>query len=216
MLIIRPSHRSHEAVGEQPHVAGEADDLGAAGDERRVDRRVVRVLARHGSARSTTCASMPRDAAKASPGASALVGDHGDDLGRERPVGRGLDQRGHVGAAAGNQDGDASCASCSQRDALPGSMHAGVAGAARCGRSASRSRPPPAARRPPARPGPAATTAIMPMPQLKVRSISSGCDAARPWPARRRPAARRSRRGRARPRSPPAARAECCRESRRR
>ena len=69
MLIIRPSHRAHEVGGEQPHVAGERDDLGAA--PIRVPPLSPRHVlpCRHEIVASMTCASMPRAAAKASPSA---------------------------------------------------------------------------------------------------------------------------------------------------
>ena len=86
---------------------------------------------------------------------------------------RGLDQRGHVGAAAGDQDGDAAAAS-SERQARPSvctrsppacaidlaDAHRRLAGLAQ----ALRRRP---------RASSALATTIMPMPQLKVRSISA-------------------------------------------
>ena len=130
---------------------------------------------------------------------------------------RGLDQRDHVGAAAGDQDGDAS-ASSSERQACRWSATRSPpacgddladAGPALSPACAQRSRPP-------RRPRSGAATTIMPMPQLKVRSISASATP----PVSREPAENRRHRNRAeiepRRRCRPAGRGGCCRESRRR
>ncbi len=50
---------------------------------------------------------MPAAAARCNPSAAGLVGNNQRDLGRIGLILGGLDQRHHVGAAAGDQDGDA-------------------------------------------------------------------------------------------------------------
>ena len=110
-----------------------------------------------------------RRAAIARPGASGLLREDADDLGGI--VGRlgGLDQRRHVGAAAGDQDRDAlRVTGASVPSKVTGSSGAvderaddrGAARRSRRGCAISRSA------------SSAATTASMPTPQLKVRSIS--------------------------------------------
>src|SRR5690606_3717580 len=101
-------------------------------------------------------------------GCGGLVGQHADDFGRVIGSLGGLDQRGHVGAAAGNQDGDLAAAhSASLPVKVTGSSLRSVSlpttaavspEAVRLSTSLSASS--------------GATATSMPTPQLKVRSIS--------------------------------------------
>ena len=142
---------------------------------------------------------------------------HQRDLGRIRFVLRRLDQRRHVGAAAGNENGDAFAAHGVTRDRVcrhrRRAARRGARSPGRCMTAFS-----PAAVKASATLAASfgAAIAIMPMPQLKVRSISL---CAMP-PSSRQPFEHRQHRHAAQDRcarqGPWAARAECCREIRRR
>jgi hypothetical protein len=97
----------HEPGREQPHESCEADQLDAMCLQHRLQRALERLAI---LAEARVIDDLGRNAGRArmrEPGCIGTVGDDERDLGRivRRP--RGLDQRSHVGAAPGNEDGDA-------------------------------------------------------------------------------------------------------------
>ena len=92
-----------ERRGEQAHIAGQRHQFGAETGKGGVDRGVMRFLASMVGAGNDLRRNATRDG-KANAGGVRPVGDDADDLGREVGIGGSGDQRGHVGAAAGNED----------------------------------------------------------------------------------------------------------------
>jgi hypothetical protein len=93
-----------EARRQQPHEAGEADELGARRLERAVEGAVEL------GARGVVAMRHDRGADAGGRGAGeagrrGLIRQHQHDLGRRIGRAAGLDQRLHVAAAAGDQDG---------------------------------------------------------------------------------------------------------------
>ncbi len=210
----RPRQRSTKSGAENAHVAGEADDFDVARPRaRRRSRPRRRLCPASLLARAPAPRRLPR-AASASPPRLRLVGDDQRDLGGIIRRLRGLDQRRHVGAAPGNQDADvdAPVTTRPRRASTTRSPSRSIS------RADSRRRKALAAPAPRSRRGFlfGEAKATMPKPQLNVRSISGLVNPALRLRASRTPAAARKRRGRARPRDRPAARAADCRESRRR
>jgi len=95
----------HQERRQQPHVAGEADDLDARLPQRRVDHRLMRGAVLAEAAVVDDAVATPASAARAMPG-RRLVGQHQAIVADSRERG-GVQQRGHVGTAAAEQDADA-------------------------------------------------------------------------------------------------------------
>src|SRR6185437_12322301 len=158
------------AGGEEPHEPREADELGAALAQRRVERGIeggaIGIVAMRDDA-----ARNPRPRRDGEAACILPVRDDADDLGGEAGGGAGFDERLHVGAAPGDED----------RRPQPGHRPAML-------RMTTPGPSPRRARRPmrwtvsPASASSVATLsaasgaqmATMPMPQLKVRAISCG------------------------------------------
>jgi hypothetical protein len=102
-----PLPMQHKVCREQPHEAAEADELDAPLVERMLEHALERctilsvrpVIDHHGGHTGL--------AGKLEARCIGPVGDDERNLGRIVSRLRGLDQRSHVGAAAGDQDGDA-------------------------------------------------------------------------------------------------------------
>ena len=88
MFSMRPCQALDQERRQQPHVAGEADDLDAGRAQRGVDRRLVRGAV---AAEAAMVDDRGRDAGRRrerKPGGVGPVGQHQHDLGRDSPASR--------------------------------------------------------------------------------------------------------------------------------
>ena len=194
-----PGPALDEPGRQQPHEAREADELDARGspaaavDARGRSPRGVGID-RDGRARGRRCPA-PRAPCRARAASASLETTSAISAGWSGAA-RGRDQRRHVGAAARDQDGGPRAARPSQHERPAGWRRAVAPAAATMLADPDRGLAEVARRGPDRRRLVARTTTAMPMPQLKVRSISRSAmppAARQPAEDRRRPARRRDR-----------------------
>ena len=107
MLSCRPCQRVTNAAALDAHEAGEADELDAGSRQRRIDGGIEGLARGVGLVIDGERLRVRLLRAHASPAHPGRLETTSDDLGRIVRRARRLDQRHHVGAAPGDQDGDA-------------------------------------------------------------------------------------------------------------
>src|SRR5215204_6296140 len=169
-----PGPAVDEPRRQDAHEAGKAEELDAMRQKLLVERTLEGLALRIGLVVDDRGCDpggrRPREAFRVRP-----VRDHQRDLGRV--VGRlgGLDQRRHVGTAAGNEDGDAALSGRRQCQILnlPVVRTGSPSGPAMTSPMRTGFSPPATNASATCSSSAVPTMAIMPMPQLKVRSISA-------------------------------------------